>query len=862
MKLHILLVFLSSLTFSIHLPYLHAQVKLDYYLPKGEYNPQVPTPESFFGFQIGEWHLRPDQIDAYLYALAATSDRLRIEVIGRTYEERPLMLLIITSPENHRNLAFLKQQHKDLTNPQKSKNLPIESMPVVVWLGYSVHGDEPSGVNAVPLVAYYLAAAQNDEVETWLRNTIILIDPHINPDGIARFAQWANMHKGKHPIADNQHREHNQLFPSGRFNHYWFDLNRDWLPVQHIESQARLAKFHEWMPNILTDHHEQGTNTTFFFQPGVPSRNHPLTPKRTIELTEAIGEFHAKALDNIGSLYSTKENYDDFYYGKGSTYPDLQGCIGILFEQASSRGHVQESTNGLLTFPFTIRNQVVTSFSTLRAAVALRKELLTHQRDFFTSALSEAEQSPIKAYVFSSERDAAKTFHFVDMLRRHQIEVYELARDVQAGGTVFKAGKAYVVPTAQAQYRLITAIFEKRVSFADSLFYDISSWTMPLAFGLPYAEVSTRPEVKRIDTLKFPKGMLIGDRASYAYLFEWHSYYAPRALYRLQKLGIRAKVALQPFEIATAQGRRRFDYGTIMIALSQQSLPADSIHLLMQQIARDDGIDVFAVNTGFSTVGLGSSNFETVPSLRVAMLAGAGVTPMDAGEVWHLLDRRFDIDVSILELSQLGRMDLSKYTAVVMPGGNYSALDSAGVANLRRFVVQGGTLIAMKGATEWLIQRGIVPEKIKKPKDDTARTRIRYEQLEQSSRAQLITGAIFEASLDRSHPLCFGYDGEKIALFRDHTLFLELSRNRYDTPIQYTAKPLLSGYISKQNEELLRNTAAAIVSRIGNGRAIVFADNPNFRAFWYGTNKLFLNSLFFSTMMTRSFNLPTENETH
>jgi hypothetical protein len=244
------------------------------------------------------------------------------------------------------------------------------------------------------------------------------------------------------------------------------------------------------------------------------------------------------------------------------------------------------------------------------------------------------------------------------------------------------------------------------------------------------------------------------------------------------------------------------------------------------------------------------------------MLAGAGVTPMDAGEVWHLLDRRFDIDVSILELSQLGRMDLSKYTAVVMPGGNYSALDSAGVANLRRFVVQGGTLIAMKGATEWLIQRGIVPEKIKKPKDDTARTRIRYEQLEQSSRAQLITGAIFEASLDRSHPLCFGYDGEKIALFRDHTLFLELSRNRYDTPIQYTAKPLLSGYISKQNEELLRNTAAAIVSRIGNGRAIVFADNPNFRAFWYGTNKLFLNSLFFSTMMTRSFNLPTENETH
>lgn len=838
---------------------LPAQVKLDYYLPKGDYNPQVPTPEAFFGFQVGDWHLRPDQIDAYLYALAATSDRISIETIGKTYEARPLLLLTITSPENRRNLAFIKQQHKELANPQKSKNLPLESMPVVVWMGYSVHGDEPSAVNAVPLVAYYLAAAQNSEVETWLRNMIILIDPHINPDGIARFAQWANMHKGKHLIADTQHREHNQLFPSGRFNHYWFDLNRDWLPLQHVESKARLAKFHEWLPNILTDHHEQGTNATFFFQPGVPSRNHPLTPKRTVELTEAIGNFHAKALDELGSLYFTKENYDDFYFGKGSTYPDLQGCIGILFEQASSRGHVQESANGLLTFPFTIRNQVVTSFSTLRAALALRKDLLEHQREFFASALAEAEQATVKTYLFGSSTDAAKNFHFAEILRRHQIELYELTKDITVSGVQFKAGKAFAVPTNQAQYRLITAIFERRTTFQDSLFYDISAWTMPLAFGLPYAELNTRVEGKRVDSLVFPSGSVIGGKADYAYLFEWNAYYAPRALYQLQKAGLRTKVTLQPFEIQTAQGKRRFDYGTVMVALSQQRLSSDSLFELMQQIAKQNGLDIFAVNTGLSTVGLGSSNFVTVTQPRVAVLAGVGVAPLEAGEVWHLLDQRFDMDLSILELSQLGRMNLSKYTAIVMPGGSYTTLDSATVANLRRYVLQGGTLVAMKGAAEWLIQRGIVSEKIKKPKEDTAKIRLPYENIEKDTRAQNITGAIFEATLDRSHPLCFGYTSDKVALFRDHTLFLELSRDHYATPIQYTAKPLLSGYISKQNEDMLRNTAAAIVSRVGSGRAILFADNPNFRAFWYGTNKFFLNSLFFSSMMTRSLDLSEES---
>jgi hypothetical protein len=213
-------------------------------------------------------------------------------------------------------------------------------------------------------------------VDSLLNETVILLDPSFNPDGLNRFASWVNTHKSQTLVTDPVSRELNEAWPGGRTNHYWFDLNRDWLYVQHPESQGRIAKFHEWKPNILTDHHEMGSNSTFFFQPGVPSRINPLTPQKNRELTAKIGTFHARYLDKIGSLYFTEEDYDDFYYGKGSTFPDVNGAVGILFEQASSRGHAQETINGVLSFPFTIRNQVTTSFSTLAAARALRTELL------------------------------------------------------------------------------------------------------------------------------------------------------------------------------------------------------------------------------------------------------------------------------------------------------------------------------------------------------------------------------------------------------------------------------------------------------------------------------------------------------
>ncbi|GAK95152.1 hypothetical protein JCM19298_929 [Nonlabens ulvanivorans] len=346
-------------------------------------------------------------------------------------------------------------------------------------------------------------------------------------------------------------------------------MNRDWLPVQLPESQARIETFHNWMPNILTDHHEMGTNATFFFQPGIPSRTHPLTPAMNQQLTREIGNFHATELNKIGSLYYTEESYDDFYYGKGSTFPDVNGSIGILFEQASSRGHAQNSENGVLTFPFTIRNQFTAGISTLKAAVSMRQEILDYHKKFYADARKEDNSGAI---IFGDYTDASRTDALADILMRHKIEVRSLKNDVTKNGKTYKKDYAYIVPKNQKNSRLIKAMFEKRTTFQDSLFYDISAWTFPLAFDMDYDENaslsdgSTFDRSKRLDSHS-------STTSDYAYLMPWNEYKTPMILNLLLSEGIRAKVAMENFSI---EGKD-YDYGTILIPVQNQKWDSGGI---------------------------------------------------------------------------------------------------------------------------------------------------------------------------------------------------------------------------------------------------------------------------------------------
>ncbi len=817
------------------------QVADSYYLPQSvTYDSKIPTPAQFLGYQVGEQHVTPYETLIYMKELAKLSDRFKIETYAKTYENRELILITVTSPKNHSKLQEIKNEHQKLVNPVLSSSLDIQKMPLVVWMGYSVHGNEASGTNSNLITAYYLAAAQGAEIDSLLNETVILIDPTINPDGGNRFATWVNINKSSNLVSDINSREFSETWPGGRSNHYWFDLNRDWLYQQLPESRGRLVKFYEWRPNILTDHHEMGSASSFFFQPGIPARTHPLTPKSNIDLTVKFGKFQAAGLDKISSAYYTQENYDDFYYGKGSTLPDVNGAVGILFEQASSRGHLQETSNGLLSFPFTIKNQVTATFSTLRAARAMRLELLDHMRNFY----KETPSDPIKAYVFGNGNDPVKTWEMVNMLQRNQIDVYKIAKNELIDGISFEKDKSFVVPTNQAQHRLIKSLFEKRTKFEDSLFYDISAWSIQLCMNVPTAEAKQSINLgDKITKNEFPKGNLIGS-GNYAYFFEWGGYFAPKTAYELLKKGYSLKVAQSAFKALIDGKERTFPIGTVQITGTNPELPD-----LLKKLSQRDGIDFYATATGLTPEGidLGSEKFKKIRLPKVLMIGGQGVRSTDAGEVWHLLDQRINIPLTISDIETVNRANLDKYTHVVMVGGSYSKLSED---KIKKFVQNGGVLVAMTNSLEWISQKKIAEIQIKpEPNNDGNGSKRAYASQELFDGAMETAGTIFEAKIDQTHPLCYGYQQDKIALFKDNNVFIEDTKNPYNTPLVFSSSPLIAGYVHPKNEALIKNSPAAVALNVGNGRVIGLSENPNFRAFWYGTNKLFLNSLFFGSII-------------
>ena len=852
--------FLLTLLFTLSLSLTgNAQISLFDYLPGDvTYDETIPTPAEVIGHEVGEWHVTHDKLVFYMYALAEASDRVAIAEYARSHENRPLLLLSITTPENHSNLDQIKENHHALTNPDLSADLDIDEMPVVVNLGYSVHGNEPSGSNASMLSAYYFAAAQSEKVDAILENAIILIDPSLNPDGLNRFSTWVNMHKSKTTVTDPSSREFHERWPNGRTNHYWFDLNRDWMPVVHPESRGRIQMFHEWRPNVLTDHHEMGTNATYFFQPGVPSRTHPLTPQINQDLTAAIAEYHADILDEEQVLYYTKERFDDFYYGKGSTYPDIFGTVGILFEQASSRGHAQESIHGVLEFPTTIRHQFLTSLSTVDASVALRTDLHEYRRSFYADVHDEAAGLATRAIVVGDADDRGKTYHLADLLSHHNVEMYELAQDLEAGGNEFKQGRAIVIPTKQAEYKFVEAMFETRTEFPDSLFYDVSTWTLPFAFNMPFAELDRSQFGQEllgepIVNPEIQEGNIIGGRSQYAYVFEWNEYYSPRTLYRLQDLGVRTKMASQPFTANTADGPKEFGYGTILVALGTQDVEEEKIYETLEQAAEKDGVDIYAMNRGLSQAGidLGSPSMNNLRKPSIAILGGPGISNLEVGEIWYQLDQRYQMPLTILDKHRLGRVDLSRYNTLIMVNGNYNDLSEADIEKLKQWLQNGGTLILQRSAINWANRNDLLnlSRKEREPLPiDEATT---YADLRSARGAHVIGGSIFNGELDITHPLGYGFTRNQMQIFKNSMLFLEQPENHIAAPLSVVEEdPLASGYISDYNLNDVAGVPSIIVSSFGSGRIISFVDNPNFRAFWYGNNKLFANALFFGNTIS------------
>ncbi len=847
MKKFVLLL-LSMFLFS----YCYSQPEKSFFLPESEnFDTSLPFPGELSGHNFGFWHFSHDQLVHYLTQLTESLDRLSMWEYGRTHENRPLYLLAITSPENQEKLEQIRKENVESLNNSNEQNK--EQSTLFIWLGYSVHGNEASPGNAAMLTAYYLSASKSPSIEAMLDSTVVLIDPCLNPDGFSRAANWSNMHIHENIVTDPADRQFREDWPGGRTNHYWFDLNRDWLPVQHPESKARVKAFHRWKPHVLTDHHEMGTNSTFFFQPGVPERVNPLTPEANFRITKEISKYHADALDNIGSLYFSEEGFDDFYYGKGSTYPDVNGTIGILFEQSRVLGQEIKTSRGKLSFAEAIKNHFTVSLSTLKASRDKRSELISYQRNFYDKSELLAGEDKVAGYIFGDKNDPVKLNHFLKLLKTHSISVYSLNRDLTVDGTDYEKGRAFIVPAKQNQYRLIKSLFEKRTTFEDSIFYDVSTWTMPLAFNLDYDVLRSDSKINRYAKQKIednfePQDRITGGKSNVGYLAGGENYNIHAFLNELIDKELKVQVAAKSFSVAIDSEKYDFTNGSIFIPSENQPVAADSLYEYIKEVSEKFDVKIFGLETGLSEKGidLGSWNFIPVKKPEILVVAGEGVSSRSAGEIWYLLDHKMNMQITVAKPDQLNRLNLFDYNTLILPDGNYTWGDK--IKNKLEFWVnEGGLMIALEDANKWLNKNELISWELKQEEksDTNSRKVYQYSNRRQRRRAKSMNGIILKSSIDITHPLGYGINNKYIPVFKGNSLFIKKSKDPYSTPLWIGENPLMSGYLHKETKALAENSAWCLVNRKGKGQVISFVDNPNFRGYWYGTEKVFLNAIFY-----------------
>ncbi len=813
---------------------------LSFYLPDNEmFDATTPSPEAVLGQQLGERHLRHDQLISYLSVLAASKPEAQLIDYGQTNEGRRLVLLAISSPDNIKRLDEIKN------DPTVLK----------VWNGFSVHGNETSGSNASVLYAWYLLASNNSEIQAALQDTVVLIDPSFNPDGLERFTTYVNNLRSLTTVSDPNDMSHIEQWPSGRTNHYWFDLNRDWLLLTQAESKARIKQFQAWQPHVLTDHHEMGSAASFFFQPGVPSRKNPLITAKNLELTNLLANYHAQALDRVGQLYYNEESFDDFYPGKGSTYPDLQGSVGILFEQARAMGGVIDTENGQRSLAKGIRNQFVTAVSTLKGSHQNRQAFIDYKQQFFKQAKQAAAKLSTKGYLLDVSNNPADGQKLSDFFTQHRIQFMNLAADKTVDGHTFKKDAALYVPLNQDQTTLVQSLFNTDTSFQDNTFYDVSAWHLGMAWGLPWAAVSSSVSSNQREVTYQPNNNY--NKNAVAYVFNWHTGNAPAALHYLLSQQHTVMITSKPLAIDGQQ----VPAGSFVLPVDEQT-DQDSLFALLSTVTDAFKVQWHPLSTGLADQGidLGSPAVPMLKQPKVMMLVGQGIDAYQAGSLWHLFDTQVYMPLTKVRLNHFNNVNLSEYTHLIMPSGNYQkSFDEKTAKRLAGWIKQGGHLIAIQKGANWVEDNLQVKqqetEAAKNNKDNKAADqteRKAYGDYQQDAAKKVLGGAIVAAEVDLTHPLSFGtHLPTQYALMKGDAV-LKASEDPYDTPLQVTQKVRAAGYVSDYWQEKLQSAPLVMAQRSGQGTIIKFGFNPNFRAFWHGTQRWLINAIFHASLIQKT----------
>ena len=812
---------------------------------------QLKSPEDFLGYKIGTRYTQHFKIMNYFNHVAANSS-IKLEKYGETNEGRPLMIAIVSSPENMRNIEQVRMNNLRLANLAMDKMAALEeNAPAIVWLSYNVHGNEPSSSEAAMLSLYALTDPSNAKTKEWLKNTVVIIDPCINPDGRDRYVNWYTTAVGKNYNPQPLAREHREPWPQGRTNHYNFDLNRDWAWQTQLESQSRVKKYNEWMPQVHVDYHEQGFNEPYYFAPAAEPFHEVITPWQR-EFQGIIGKNNAKYFDQNGWLYFTREVFDLFYPSYGDTYPLYNGAIGMTYEQGGIAGGlgVVNDEKDTLTLADRAMHHFTTSMSTVEASSLNAGRLVKEFRKFFNNSVA-GNFGEYKAFVIKNKAaDAQRIEELLGLLDKNGIR-YDLAAAGTGRGYNYQTGKEesfpvagndIIITTSQPRAALASVLFEPRSKLSDSVTYDITAWAMPYVYGL----TAFASKEKLATSGPVTKTKVVNAETNYGYIISWNGVRTVKAVAQLLKKGILLRYAEQPFEI----NGEKFERGAVIVLRTANKSAGKNLWTTVKEVADANNIKLYPVSSGMVDRGFdfGSDKVHPVKAPRIVMATGDAISTTAAGSLWHFFENEIDYPVTQVLVTDLERLNWNDVDVLVMPDGNYRFLNNKDDLEVfKGWINRGGKVIAFENAVAQLSKLDI-GLKAKKAddgdkKDSTYAALKNYADRERSAVSAGTPGSIWKVDLDNSHPLAFGYPNYYYTLKMDDNVY-EFLKDGWNVGVIKKDKQL-AGFVGAGIQSKLKDGLLFGVQNMGNGSIVYMADNTLFRSFWENGKLMFCNALFF-----------------
>jgi hypothetical protein len=836
--------------------------------PNIAYDSGVSSPADFLGYKLGSQFTLHSDVVRYFKYLADNSDRLNLHKYGETYEGRGLYYAVITSEKNLTLINQLRQNNLRFTDPDSlndtAADILISKQPITVWLSYNVHGNEASSSEAAMQSAYRLVAGTDSETQGFREEAITIIDPMINPDGRDRYVFWYKSSRSNILNTNSEDLEHDEIWPGGRTNHYWFDLNRDWVWLVHPESRGRIDAYQDWMPQVHLDLHEQGFNDNYFTMPGITPRNHEL-PDDYEKWADVFGRGVIAEFDKHNINFATREAFDFFYPGYGSSYPSNMGAIGMLAEQGghSRGGRAVETNDGyVLTLRQRIFDHYTNSIATVRTAVQNREPLLRYFRNSFSD---EARKGNTEAFILPDNGNDY-TYEFVDIMKQHGVQIDRATEDFilddaysywdgEPDRRSFQEG-SFIISTDQPRHIFINTIMKRQLTIEDSVMYDMASWSAPMAYNLDAAWTTESVNVSTTrvaDSPTYSHGVGNPD-AGYAYVVDWEQRYAPNALAGLWNAGYRVRSAEKTFTL----GGETYSRGSLIVLVGRNYEKRDQIADDMQRIAKEAKVQIKGFDTGRMDSGMDLASESSIPveKPKVALMVDSPFSSYTAGQIWFLFDRWTEFGISRIRGESLDNTDLKEYDVLVLPGawGGYSSvLDSTMLARLKGWVQRGGTLVATEDAAEFMTKEesGFTSVELVKEDEETKdddkidpEAFTTYAAREDTSGLKRIPGSAFKGHIDNTNPLAFGVPDRLYSLkFSDEALKPSTDWQLVGYYGRNPQSVMAAGYASEENRKHAAGNGFAGVQDIGDGKVVFLLDNTQYRMFWVGPARMMQNAV-------------------